>query len=283
MGFEMNEYKTIIEERPYNLHPINIDVVGKLQIKDNYIFGFDNESYMIIPYTLKTDFNKVIIKITLKRLMGTQQNILSPVNEKCGLKPIFIGKDNRLHYGDFLFGNPINKVKDYEIFLNFFENKVKVNVSEGNEVSDYEPIDVEFNEDTQFMIGKGDDNWSSYALSKTFINVDGNVVWFGGLNTLEINNTKIDLGFIPVDGYLITDEVKIIEKHLLKTDKELPNFPLCYWLNENNELWLCCLGKRIKKLSLPKFKVKSNGISVKSIEEYYETDEESLKALRGED
>ena len=43
----MNEYKTIIEERPYNLNPINIKVIGTLQIKDNHVFGFNNVSYIV--------------------------------------------------------------------------------------------------------------------------------------------------------------------------------------------------------------------------------------------
>lgn len=280
----MNEYKTIIEERPYNLHPINIDVIGKLQIKNKYVFGFNADSYMIIPYTLKSDFNKILIKITLKRLMGTQQNILSPVNENCGLKPIFIGKDNRLHYGDFLFGNTINKAKDYEIYLNIFENKIKVTVSDGYEVSDYEPIDIEFNEETQFIIGKGDDNWSSYALNKTFIKVDDKVEWFGGLNTLTYNGAIIDLGFIPNNGLLITDEVKLLQEKDIRISESTPMDSYCYWFKPSTkELWLCSSGMKVKKLQLPSFRVKSNGISVKEIVKYFETQEEAIKAIMGEE
>lgn len=280
----MNEYKTIIEERPYNLNPINIKVIGTLQIKDNHIFGFNNASYMMIPYILKTDFNKVIIKITLKRLMSTQQNILSPVNENCGLKPIFIGKDNRLHYGDFLFGNTINKAKDYEIYLNIFENKIKVTVSDGYEVSDYEPIDIEFNEETQFFIGKGDDNWSSYALNKTFIKVDDKVEWFGGLNTLTYNGEIIDLGFIPNNGLLITDEVKLLQEKDIRISESTPMDSYCYWFKPSiKELWLCSSGMKVKKLQLPSFRVKSNGISVKEIVKYFETQEEAIKAIMGEE
>ena len=118
----MNEYKTIIEERPYNLNPYNINVSGKLQIKNDYVFGFSKDSYISIPYILKSGFNKFLAKISFKRLMSTQQTLLSSSDEKNGFKSIFISRDNKLYYGDKFILDSINKSKEYNISF-LFENK----------------------------------------------------------------------------------------------------------------------------------------------------------------
>lgn len=275
----MNEYKTIIEERPYNLNPYNINVCGKLQIKNDYVFGFSIDSYISIPYILKSGFNKFLAKISFKRLMSTQQTLLSSSDEKNGFKSIFISRDNKLYYGDKFILDSINKSKEYNISF-LFENKSLIVMIENER---YEIDNIESFENVIFNIGKGDDRFSSYNLSKTFFKVDDKVVWFGGLNTLTLNNSIINLGYIPYDGYLITDEVKIIEPNLIRKSETIPLDTYCYWLNTSSkEFSLCYSGQKIKELEMPKFKVSSNGISVDKIIKYYETKEEIIKDIMGE-
>lgn len=275
----MNEYKTIIEERPYNLNPYNINVCGKLQIKNNYVFGFSIDSYISIPYILKSGFNKFLAKISFKRLMSTQQTLLSSSDEKNGFKSIFISRDNKLYYGDEFILDSINKSKEYNISF-LFENKSLIVMIENER---YEIDNIESFENVIFNIGKGDDRFSSYNLSKTFFKVDDKVVWFGGLNTLTLNNSIINLGYIPYDGYLITDEVKIIEPNLIRKSETIPLDTYCYWLNTSSkEFSLCYSGQKIKELEMPKFKVSSNGISVDKIIKYYETKEDVIKDIMGE-
>ena len=275
----MNEYKTIIEERPYNLNPYNINVSGKLQIKNDYVFGFSKDSYISIPYILKSGFNKFLAKISFKRLMSTQQTLLSSSDEKSGFKSIFISRDNKLYYGDEFILDSINKSKEYNISF-LFENKSLIVMIENER---YEIDNIESFENVIFNIGKGDDRFSSYNLSKTFFKVDDKVVWFGGLNTLTLNNSIINLGYIPYDGYLITDEVKIIEPNLIRKSETIPLDTYCYWLNTSSkEFSLCYSGQKIKELEMPKFKVSSNGISVDKIIKYYETKEEIIKDIMGE-
>lgn len=275
----MNEYKTIIEERPYNLNPYNINVCGKLQIKNDYVFGFSIDSYISIPYILKSGFNKFLAKISFKRLMSTQQTLLSSSDEKNGFKSIFISRDNKLYYGDEFILDSINKSKEYNISF-LFENKSLIVLIENER---YEINNIESFENVIFNIGKGDDRFSSYNLSKTFFKVDDKVVWFGGLNTLTLNNSIINLGYIPCDGYLITDEVKIIEPNLIRKSETIPLDTYCYWLNTlSKEFSLCYSGQKIKELEMPKFKVSSNGISVDKIIKYYETKEDVIKDIMGE-
>lgn len=275
----MNEYKTIIEERPYNLNPYNINVSGKLQIKNDYVFGFSIDSYISIPYILKSGFNKFLAKISFKRLMSTQQTLLSSSDEKNGFKSIFISRDNKLYYGDEFILDSINKSKEYNISF-LFENKSLIVMIENER---YEIDNIESFENVIFNIGKGDDRFSSYNLSKTFFKVDDKVVWFGGLNTLTLNNSIINLGYIPYDGYLITDEVKIIEPNLIRKSETIPLDTYCYWLNTlSKEFSLCYSGQKIKELEMPKFKVSSNGISVDKIIKYYETKEDVIKDIMGE-
>lgn len=275
----MNEYKTIIEERPYNLNPYNINVSGKLQIKNDYVFGFSKDSYISIPYILKSGFNKFLAKISFKRLMSTQQTLLSSSDEKSGFKSIFISRDNKLYYGDEFILDSINKSKEYNISF-LFENKSLIVMIENER---YEIDNIESFENVIFNIGKGDDRFSSYNLSKTFFKVDDKVVWFGGLNTLTLNNSIINLGYIPYDGYLITDEVKIIEPNLIRKSETIPLDTYCYWLNTSSkEFSLCYSGQKIKELEMPKFKVSSNGISVDKIIKYYETKEDVIKDIMGE-
>lgn len=275
----MNEYKTIIEERPYNLNPYNINVSGKLQIKNDYVFGFSKDSYISIPYILKSGFNKFLAKISFKRLMSTQQTLLSSSDEKNGFKSIFISRDNKLYYGDKFILDSINKSKEYNISF-LFENKSLIVMIENER---YEIDNIESFENVIFNIGKGDDRFSSYNLSKTFFKVDDKVVWFGGLNTLTLNNSIINLGYIPCDGYLITDEVKIIEPNLIRKSETIPLDTYCYWLNTlSKEFSLCYSGQKIKELEMPKFKVSSNGISVDKIIKYYETKEDVIKDIMGE-
>lgn len=275
----MNEYKTIIEERPYNLNPYNINVSGKLQIKNDYVFGFSKDSYISIPYIIKSGFNKFLAKISFKRLMSTQQTLLSSSDEKSGFKSIFISRDNKLYYGDEFILDSINKSKEYNISF-LFENKSLIVMIENER---YEIDNIESFENVIFNIGKGDDRFSSYNLSKTFFKVDDKVVWFGGLNTLTLNNSIINLGYIPYDGYLITDEVKIIEPNLIRKSETIPLDTYCYWLNTSSkEFSLCYSGQKIKELEMPKFKVSSNGISVDKIIKYYETKEDVIKDIMGE-
>lgn len=275
----MNEYKTIIEERPYNLNPYNINVSGKLQIKNDYVFGFSIDSYISIPYILKSGFNKFLAKISFKRLMSTQQTLLSSSDKKSGFKSIFISRDNKLYYGDKFILDSINKSKEYNISF-LFENKSLIVMIENER---YEIDNIESFENVIFNIGKGDDRFSSYNLSKTFFKVDDKVVWFGGLNTLTLNNSIINLGYIPYDGYLITDEVKIIEPNLIRKSETIPLDTYCYWLNTSSkEFSLCYSGQKIKELEMPKFKVSSNGISVDKIIKYYETKEDVIKDIMGE-
>lgn len=276
----MNEYKTIIEERPYNLNPYNINVSGKLQIKNNYVFGFSIDSYISIPYILKSGFNKFLAKISFKRLMSTQQTLLSSSDEKNGFKSIFISRDNKLYYGDEFILDSINKSKEYNISF-LFENKSLIVMIENER---YEIDNIESFENVIFNIGKGDDRFSSYNLSKTFFKVDDKVVWFGGLNTLTYNGAIIDLGFIPNNGLLITDEVKLLQEKDIRISESTPMDSYCYWFNPSiKELWLCSSGMKVKKLQLPSFRVKSNGISVKEIVKYFETQEEAIKSIMGEE
>ena len=116
---------------------------------------------------------------------------------------------------------------------------------------------------------------SADALNKTFIKVDDKVEWFGGLNTLTYNGAIIDLGFIPNNGLLITDEVKLLQEEDIRISESTPMDSYCYWFKPSTkELWLCSSGMKVKKLQLPSFRVKSNGISVKEIVKYFETQEE---------